>query len=135
MPFYLGRRKQGDLILFRWPKTPTQESHGHLFTAVIGPFRSKVGASYFARYGRNNPHIRTAGDAERLAREDPRMEQAIIEESMSAEELAIAQECDALDQLEYLSQTTMSLPVDLLIGQAILTTQGEIPCLTGLKTN
>ena len=135
MPFYLGRRKQGDLILFRWPKTPTKESHGRLFTAVIGPFKSQVGASYFARYGQNNPHIHTAADAEHLARADPRMEQAIIEESMSEEELDIARECDAQDQLEYSSQSTMSLPVDLLAGQTTLTTQGEIPCLTGLKTN
>lgn len=135
MPFYLGRRKQGDLILFCWPTTPTKESHGYLFTAVIGPFKSKVGASYFARYGQNNPDIRTVGDAERVAREDPRMEQVIFEENMSEEELAIARECDAQDQLEYSSQSTMSLPVDLLAGQTTLITQGEIPCLTGLKTN
>lgn len=120
MPLYLGRRKQGDLILFRWPTTPTKESHGHLFAAVIGPFESKVGASYFARYGRNNPHIRTAGDADRLAREDPRMEQAIIEESMSAAELAIARECEAHDQLEYSPNPTV---------------QGANPCLTNPNTN
>ncbi len=101
MAFYLGREKQGDLIVFRSSKIPTKESHGHLFTAVIGPFRTKVGASYFARYGRGNPHIRSADDAERLARADSRMEQAIVEESMTDEELVIALECDAQDQLEY----------------------------------
>lgn len=135
MPFYLGKRKQGDLILFRWPTTPTKETHGNLYTAVIGPFTSKVGASYFARYGRNNPHIRTAGDAERLAREDPRMEQTIIEDSMTDEELAIALECDAQDQYEYSTQTTVSLPVSPIHWQATNTTQGEISCLTGAKTN
>ena len=100
MAIYLGKRKQGDLAQFRSPTIPTKESYGHLYTAVIGPFKSKVGASYFARYGRNNPHIRTADDAEHLARADPLMEQAIVEESMTDEELAIALECDAQDQYE-----------------------------------
>ena len=135
MPFYLGKRKRGDLILFRWPTSPTKETHGHLYTAVIGPFKSKVGASYFARYGRNNPHIRTADDAERLARADPRMEQTIVEESMTGEELAIALECDAQDQLEYSPQLTLSLPVEPIAWQIANTTQGEISCLTGLKMN
>ena len=113
MAFYLGRRPQGDLILFRSSKIPTKESHGHLFTAVIGPFKSKVGAHYFARYGRDNPHLHTAKEVERLARADPRMEQAIVEESLSAEELATALECDAQDQLEYSPHTIQ---------------QGEIEC-------
>ncbi|MFZ5903194.1 MAG: hypothetical protein ACOYZ8_06565 [Chloroflexota bacterium] len=119
MAFYLGRRKQGDLILFRSAQTPTKESHDHRFVAVTGPFKSKVGASYFARYGRNNPHIRTADDAERLARADPRMEQAIVEEGMSEEELAIARDCEELDQLEEIR----SIP------------KGAIPCLITLNIN
>ena len=127
MAFYLGRRKQGDLILFCSAHTPTKESHDPRFTAVIGPFKSKVGASYYARYGRDDPRIRTAEDAERLARLDPRMEQAIVEEGMSVEELAIARECDALDQLEA-SPNHQPIPFQL-------PTQGAIPCLTGLKTN
>jgi hypothetical protein len=98
-------------------------------------FKSKVGASYFARYGRNNPHIRTADDAERLARADPLMEQAIVEESMTDEELAIALECDAQDQHEYSPKPTIPLPVNRIAWQGTITTQGEISCLTGLKTN
>ena len=105
MAFYLGKRRQGDLILFRSSNLPTKESHGHLFTAVIGPFKSKVGAKYFARYLRDNPLPCTAEEIERLACADPCMEQAIVEESLSAEELAAAQECDAQDQLEYSPQT------------------------------
>ncbi len=132
MAIYLGKQKQGDLVQFRSPTIPTKESHGHLYTAVIGPFKSKVGASYFARYGRNNPHIRTADDAERLARADLLMEQAIVEESMTDEELAIALECDAQDQHEY---SLKPLPVNSIAWQGIITTQGEISCLTGLKTN
>ena len=127
MAYYLGRRAQGDLILFHAAQTPTKETHGLRFTAVIGPFRSKVGASYFARYGRDDPRIRTADDAERLARADPRMEQAIVEEGMSDEEFAIARECDALDQLEA-GPNHQPIPIQL-------PTQGELPCLTGVKTN
>jgi len=101
MPIYLGKRPQGDWVRFRSPTTPTRESHGKRFTVVVGPFQSVVGAAFFARYGANNPHIRTAGDAERLARQHPAMEQLIVEESLSAEELATARECDLQDQLEY----------------------------------
>ncbi|MBI5963664.1 MAG: hypothetical protein HY863_09340 [Chloroflexi bacterium] len=102
---------------FRSPTIPTKESHGHLYTAVIGPFKSKVGASYFARYGRNNPHIRTADDAERLARAEPMMEQSIVEESMTDEELSIALECDAQNQHEYSPKLYLALPVDLITWQ------------------
>ncbi len=135
MAIYLGKRKQGDLVQFRSSTIPTKESHGHLYTAVIGPFKSKVGASYFARYGRNNPHIRTADDAERLARANPMMEQIIVEESMTDEELAIALECDAQDQIEYSPQPTISLPITPIPWQGTIKSQGEISCLIGLKTN
>lgn len=100
MAIYLGKRKQGDLILFRSAQIPTQASHSHRFTAVIGPFRSKVGASFFARYGWNNPHIHTVEDGLLHARADARMEQAILEESMTDEELSIARECEAQDQFD-----------------------------------
>ena len=120
MAFYLGKRRQGDLILFRSSNIPTKETHGHLFKAVIGPFKSKVGAHYFARYGRDNPQLCSADEVERLARADPRMEQAIVEESLSAEELAIALECDAQDQLEYsphtIQQGAIECPITLNIG-------------------
>ncbi|MEP0806844.1 MAG: hypothetical protein HRF47_15295 [Chloroflexota bacterium] len=131
MPFYLGRRGEGDLILFHSAMPPTKQTHGHLYKAVIGPFVSRVGAGYFARYGRNNPDIRTAADAERLARADPRMEHLIVEESLTAEELSIARECDAQDQAEYSPPST--LPVTS--RQEIFQTQGAIPCLIGMKTN
>lgn len=127
MAYYLGRRAQGDLILFPSPHVPTKETHGARFISVIGPFQSKVGASYYARYGQGDPRIRTAGDADRLARLDPRMEQAIVEESMSAEELIIARECAALDQCEA-DPDHHPIPIPI-------PTQGAIPCLIGLKTN
>jgi hypothetical protein len=132
MTFYLGRRGTDDLVLFQSPSIPTKETHGHLYTAVIGPFKSRVGASYFSRYGRNNPHIRTADDAERLACADPMMEQAIVEEGMTDEELTIALECDALDKSEY---SPKSLPAGPIPWRGTIKIQGEISCLTGLKTN
>ncbi len=131
MPFYLGRRSEDDLILFHSTAIPNKQTHGHLYQAVIGPFVSRVGAGYFARYGRNNPDIRTAADAERLARADPRMEQLIVEENMTTEELTIALECDVQDQAEYSPQST--LPV--FNRQELFQTQGAIPCLIGMKTN
>ena len=97
----------------------------------LGKIGENVGAGYFARYGRNNPDLRTAADAERLARADPRMEQLIVEESMTAEELSIALECDAQDQAEYSPPST--LPV--ACRQGFFQTQGATPCLIGLKTN
>ena len=131
MPFYLGKRGEDDLILFHSTAIPNKQTHGHLYKAVIGPFKSKVGAGYFARYGRNNPDICTAADAERLARADSCMEQLIVEESMTTEELSIALECDAQDQAEYSPNPT------LLVAsrQEIFETQGAIPCLIGPKTN
>ena len=128
MPFYLGKRGEDDLILFHSVAIPTKQTHGHLYKAVIGPFKSKVGAGYFARYGKNNPDIRTAADAERLARADPRMELAIVEESLTDEELSIARGCDAQDQAEYSPIPTIALPVPS--GQEFFQTQGVISCLT-----
>ena len=133
MPFYLGKRGEDDLILFHSAAIPTKQTHGHSYMAVIGPFKSKVGAGYFARYGRNNPNIRTAADAERLARADPLMEQTIVEESMTNEERTIALECDAQDQAEYSPQPT--LPVIPIHWQETFKTQGAISCLTGVNTN
>ena len=101
MAFYLGRRSADDLILFRSSSVPTKGSHGHLFTSVIGPFKSRVAAGWFARYGRNDLRVHSADEIEQLARADPRMQQAIVEEKMTKEELAAARECDALDQIEY----------------------------------
>lgn len=131
MSFYLGKIGEDDLILFHSTTIPTKQTHGHLYKVVIGPFVSRVGAGYFARYGRNNPDLRTAADVERLARADPRMEGLIVEESMTAEELSIALECDAQDQAEYSPPST--LPV--ACRQGFFQTQGATPCLIGLKTN
>jgi hypothetical protein len=54
-------------ITFRSAENPTTETHGHLYNAVIGPFRTMRGARWMATYGANNPHCQTVADAERLA--------------------------------------------------------------------
>lgn len=52
-------------------ETPTKESHGDLFGAVIGPFRTKGGALWCVHAGRHNPHTGTAAACDRLAKENP----------------------------------------------------------------
>ena len=90
MPYYLGRRPQGDWILFASPVTPTQETHGHLYTCAQGPFRTRLAARWFNRYGWGNHNVRTVADAERLAREAARVnlivEQWLLEENLTARE-------------------------------------------------
>ena len=129
MAIYLGRRRQGDLLQFSSQYFLTRVSYGHLYTAVIDPFKSKVGARYPARYGRSNPHIQAADDAERPARADLLMEGAIIEESMTDDELSIARECDALNQCKY-----SPLPnIESIQPETGL--QGANPCLSTLNIN
>jgi hypothetical protein len=101
MAFYLGKRRpshgdaaRDDLILFQSSHTPTRQTADPRFVSAIGPFASQLGASYYARYGQDNPAICTCADAERLAREDPNpvwqamREQIEIEMQLSAAELA-----------------------------------------------
>jgi hypothetical protein len=59
-----GRRE-----VFRSEFTPTWETHGKLYRAVIGPFRTLRGAEYMRLHGAHNPHCQTVADAERLARD------------------------------------------------------------------
>lgn len=56
------------LEVFTHDNIPTLESHGHIYKAVIGPFRTKMGAEFMATYGLNNPHCLHVDQAERLAR-------------------------------------------------------------------
>jgi hypothetical protein len=90
MPTYLGRRPQGDWVLFASPVTPTKETYGHLYTCAQGPFRTRLAARWFNRYGRGNPLVHTVADAERLAREAARenlvVEQWLLEEDLTAQE-------------------------------------------------
>ena len=53
--------------VFYSKQEPTTESHGHLYDAVIGPFKTCNGALFMRNHGRNNPHCQTVEDAERLS--------------------------------------------------------------------
>lgn len=53
---------------------PISETHGHLYGAVIGPFRTKRGATFMTLYGRGNPHVQNVADAERLAKKEAQRE-------------------------------------------------------------
>jgi hypothetical protein len=90
MPYYLGKRPQGDWVLFASARTPTQETHGHLYTRAQGPFRTRLAARWFNRYGWGNPHVRIVADAEHIAREAARenliVELWLLEEDLNARE-------------------------------------------------
>lgn len=65
---YVGINKSGHWKVFRSKEEPTHSSHGHIYGAVIGPFRTKAGAEFMAKYGKGNPHLQTVADAERIAK-------------------------------------------------------------------
>jgi hypothetical protein len=66
--FYVGIKGSARKV-FKADITPTQESHGAQFNAVVGPFRTKRGAMFHAAMGAANPHVRHVNDAERIARQ------------------------------------------------------------------
>ena len=68
MKTYVGC-KNGIRIVFKANRTPTAATHGHLFNAVIGPFRTVRGANFMATCA-NNPHVQCVNDAERIAKEN-----------------------------------------------------------------
>jgi hypothetical protein len=103
MPYYLGKRPQGDWILFASPVPPNNETHGHLYTCTQGPFRTRLAARWFNRYGRGNPHVHTVADAERLAREAAR-ENLVVAQWLLEEDLT-AQEWDELAAFEAYERT------------------------------
>jgi hypothetical protein len=101
MAYYLGKRLQGDLILFQSTGKPTRQSTAERFFSAIGPFATRLGASYYARFGHANSCLCTCADAERLAHEDPNplwqviREQIEVEMTMTEEELAETLQCES----------------------------------------
>lgn len=68
---YLGlKASEGVRQVFRSFVVPTTESHGHLYNAVVGPFRTVRAANFMRDYGANNPHCVTVNDAEKLAAQE-----------------------------------------------------------------
>lgn len=69
--WYVGRTPSGVRQIFKSDTTPTHATHGHLYTSVLGPFRTKRGAMFDIAVGTaNNPHIRSVADAERIAKKE-----------------------------------------------------------------
>ena len=67
MRIYVGY-KAGKREVFKSATTPSGETHGHLFNAVVGPFRTMRGAKWAASAAAiGNPHFQTVKDAERIA--------------------------------------------------------------------
>ena len=66
---YVGvRADNGRYERFQWPGTPVRETHGHVYAAVIGPFRTVRGARFMESYGKGNPHTQTVADCEHIAK-------------------------------------------------------------------
>jgi len=65
--YYIGRNHEGRRELFRSTKKPTASSHGDRYMYVVGPFRTKRGATFMLNHGHNNPHCITVSQAEKLA--------------------------------------------------------------------
>lgn len=66
---YVGRRTGGaPAAIFRASDTPTSDTHGDRYAAVIGPFASMAGARIMVAHGGNNPHIQSSTDADRMAK-------------------------------------------------------------------
>lgn len=67
--WYVGymQREMG-FEAFRFDREPTIGTHGTIYAAVIGPFRTKRAALWTEKHGFLNPHVQTVDDAERLCR-------------------------------------------------------------------
>ena len=63
---YVGIGPDGKRDVFRSASKPEAETHGSIYSAVIGPFRTVRGAEFMAKFGANNPHCQTVGEAEKL---------------------------------------------------------------------
>lgn len=70
MKWYVGHPNQisSSLVSFQSTTKPTSKSHGHKFSAVIGPFKTKRAAKWAEKYGANNPHFTCVEDAEKLSK-------------------------------------------------------------------
>lgn len=55
---------------FRYAGTPTEETHGDIYLACVGPFYTAAGGRFFEAYASGNPHCLCVADAERLARHE-----------------------------------------------------------------
>jgi hypothetical protein len=63
---YVGRA-HGRPEVFRSATEPSEATHGALYFAVVGPFRTRA-AAYLDARTYPNPHIQCVADAERIIR-------------------------------------------------------------------
>jgi hypothetical protein len=63
---YTGH-KDGKVERFSSNTPPTQKSHGHLYNAVTGPFKTKRAADWAVK-NQGNPHFHHVNDAEKLSK-------------------------------------------------------------------
>ena len=67
--YYVGYEPYtGKASVFRSTITPTEATHGERFASCTGPFRTRRGAEFMAKHGRNNPHCRCVDEAEQCAK-------------------------------------------------------------------
>lgn len=66
--YFVGITPKLENIVFRSEVIPTSDTHGNIYLAVIGPFRTKRAAVFMANC-HNNPHCRSVSDAERISKE------------------------------------------------------------------
>lgn len=67
--WYLGHSLTNYMTeAFQFDREPTIGTHGNIYAAVIGPFRTKRAAKWAEKHGFMNPHFQTVEDAERLCR-------------------------------------------------------------------
>lgn len=61
---YVGYKHGAAVEVFRAESTPTEESHGSKYAAVVGPFRTLRAAQYMM-----NHKVLTVAEAERLSKQ------------------------------------------------------------------
>jgi hypothetical protein len=67
--WYIGIQKnKGEYQAFWSDVHPTYDYFGHVYFAVIGPFKTKRAAKWAEQYGSGNPHFRHVNDAERISK-------------------------------------------------------------------
>ena len=67
---YVGNTANKPSKIFRSETTPTFDSHGHLFTYALGPFKTMRGAKFYLKYGHGNPHCTHVSHIEKMAKQE-----------------------------------------------------------------
>lgn len=67
--FYVGIRiDTGKREAFKSASEPTETSHGSVYAACVGPFKTKRGAKFLEAYGLGNPHLTDVDTIEKIAK-------------------------------------------------------------------